>query len=217
MNRLLTTVAILAVLVTPHAEAAPVGLDLGLEAGVADIPIEEDRQFYVQPQASYAIGDTGLKTGLAWEIPLLPQVEIGTLEVWFEYEVLIPRLVLTFGNDTALSLESTEFEGYVYTIGEYNLGSFILELEVDLGYVPDFLIDAIPGLAFDTDLGPGSLSIGVSQNVTIYDEFGRGDTEFSVSYETTAGNFGITFEVEPVITADGEFTLSVISLFEYYL
>jgi hypothetical protein len=217
MKRLLTTFAVLTVVVMQYATAAPVGLDIGLEAGVADIPIEEDREFYVQPEIGYAIGDTGLRSGFAWEIPLLPQAEIGTLEGWLEYEILIPRLLLTFGNNTALILESTEFEGYVYTIGEYSLGNFTLELEVDFGYVPEFLIDAIPGLSFDADLGPGSLGIGISQNVTIYDEFGRGDTEFFVSYETTLGGFGITFEVEPMITDDGEFTLSVISLFEYYL
>jgi hypothetical protein len=131
---------------------------VGLELGAADIPIEEDFQFYVQPQVEYAIGNTGFSAGLAWEIPLLPDSE-----------------------------------------------------------TPQFLIDALPGLSFDADLGPGSLTVEVSQSLTIYDEFGRGDTEFSVSYETVLGGFGFTFELEPVITDEGGFTFSALSLIELYL
>jgi len=217
MNRLQVTVIILFVLVVLNVGAAPIGLDLGLEMGAADTLTEEDFQIYVQPQVSYALGDTGFRAGFAWEVPILPEADIGTLEAWEEYEILVPRIVVTIGNDNALSLDSADLEGYLYSIAGYSIGDFTLELELDFGYAPEFLVDAVPCLSFEKDLGPGSLAFGVSHNLELYDRFEPGDTEFSVSFETTLRGFGITFEIEPVITSDGEFNLSALTLVEFFL
>lgn len=165
MKRLSITAMILFAIIGPKVVAAPLGLDLGLEMGAAEMLAEEDFQIYVQPQVSYAFGDTGFSSGLAWEVPIIPEVSIGTMEAWEEYEILVPRLLLTIGNNNALTLDSVEFEGYLYTIAGYRLGDFTLELELDFSYTPEFLIDAIPCLSFEKELGPGALAVGINPNL----------------------------------------------------
>jgi hypothetical protein len=189
-----------------HAGAAPSGLDLCIEVGGADILIQEDFQIYVQPQVNYAFGDSGL-----------PEVDIGTIEGWVEYEILIPRLLVTIGDDNALTLESLDLEGYLYSIAAFRMWILTLELELDFYYAPEFQIGIQPSFTMEKELGPGTITVGVNHNLGLFDQLELGDTEFFVNYEIGLRWFAITFEIEPVITADGEFNLSTLALIQYSL
>ncbi len=86
------------------------------------------------------------------------------------------------------------------------MGDFLVETEMDLGYAPDFAVDAIVGLGYERELGPGEIAAWIKQNVGLYDALEVGDTEFPLSYEMVARGFVVAIEVEPILTADRELT-----------
>jgi hypothetical protein len=56
--------------------------------------------------------------------------------------------------------------------------------------------------------GPGTLGIEVQQNFSAYDAWELGDTELTVSDEAAVRGPGLTVEVEPALSAGGDFALS---------
>jgi hypothetical protein len=199
------------------AGAAPVGMVATLETGATDmLEVEDELQMYIQPELVYALGATGLTAGLAWEIPFYPQTEVGTLEGRIEFQTVLPGLVLTAGNETAVVLEDWEVEGLMYVVGGHSMGDFSVEMELDFGYLPVVALDTIVGLGYEREVGPGLLAVSIEQNIGLYDQLEAGDTELPVSYELVAGGFVITLEVEPILTADREFTLGALVRLERF-
>ena len=188
-----------------------------LETGATDmLGVEDELQMYIQPELVYALGATGFTAGLAWEIPFYPQIEVGTLEGRIEFETVLPGLVLTAGNETAVVVEDGEVEGLLYVAGGHAMGDFSIEMELDFGYLPAIALGAIVGLGCEREIGPGLLAVSFEQNIGLHDQLEAGDTELPVSYELVEGGFVITIEVEPILTADREFTLGALVRLERF-
>jgi len=174
----------------------------------------EDYEIYVQPELEYSLFDTGLTTGLAWEIPVLPDATIGSLESLTELEVVLSGLAVTAGNSTTVDLESSGVEGYAYASAAHALGDFSLELELDAGYLPAFEIRAIPGLAYEKEVGRCTVGLALEQTFTFYEQLEWGDTELTASLEAVAAGFRFRLEVEGVIEPGPAFGLSILTQVE---
>jgi hypothetical protein len=210
---LLVTAPILGLLAAGKAASAPLGLELSLETGANELQNSEEWEWYLRPEAQYAFGDTGLRAGLAWEFPVLPEVDPGGIEAWQEYEITLPGVVLQLGNDNIAQLKPFALEGYLYAIGAHGLGDFLLELELDLNYAPAFGLSVIPAIAYEKDLGPGTLGLEVRQNLALVPQFELGDTELLLGYELGAGAFWVGFEIEPVLVPGEGLSLAARVLF----
>jgi hypothetical protein len=202
MKRVVMTAAMLLAL-WPRAFGGPLGLDLSLEAGGDDLLYPKDAELHVQPEVTYAVGDTGLRFGASWEIPVFPGLETGTVESWEEYELFFPGVDFTLGNNNTLPTDSGSPEGFLYVTAEHDIGDLSLGLELDAGYAPGLSLDAVASITYEWLLRPGTLEIGLEQNLPIYDQPGWGESDFTASYEVALLGFGITLEIEPTVSATG--------------
>lgn len=196
----LVTICLLCLTPARFSGAAPLGLRLSLEVGADELQSSEERELYLRPEAGYALGDTGLRAGLGWELPMLSEAGPGSLEAWQEFEAILPGVVLLAGNNNVVQLDELELEGRLYVVAGLGLGDFLLELETDLAYAPAFRLSAIPAVIFEKDLGPGTLEIGIRQELLLAPRSQLGDTEFPLGYELPVGAFWIGVELEAALS-----------------
>jgi hypothetical protein len=180
------------------------GIYLGLEVGTGDLLQEEgDFELYVLPSVDVTLGETGFAVGASWQIPILPDVYKGIIDVYGEYGFSVSVLDFTVGVDLIHDLEAEEdnLDSYAYGIVDYILPFGLgLEAELDFTYIPEIAVDAIAGAMYEMELGPGSLGLEAYLNLALYEEAGLGDTEFVVSYTLPAGPFELSLEADPVLT-----------------
>ena len=184
--------------------AEGVGIDLGLEVDTGDLLQEEgDFELYVLPSVDLTLGETGFAVGASWQIPILPDVYKGILDVYGEYCFSVSVLDFTVGADLTHDLEAEEdnLGSYAYGIVDYILPFGLgLEAELDFTYIPEIAVDAIAGAMYEMELCPGSLRLEAYLNLALYEEAGLGDTEFVVSYTLPAGPVELSLEADPVLT-----------------
>ena len=184
--------------------AEGVGIDLGLEVDTGDLLQEEgDFELYVLPSVDLTLGETGFAVGASWQIPILPDVYKGILDVYGEYCFSVSVLDFTVGADLTHDLEAEEdnLGSYAYGIVDYILPFGLgLEAELDFTYIPEIAVDAFAGAMYEMELGPGSLRLEAYLNLALYEEAGLGDTEFVVSYTLPAGPVELSLEADPVLT-----------------
>ena len=184
--------------------AESVGIDLGLEVDTGDLLQEEgDFELYVLPSVDLTLGETGFAVGASWQIPILPDVYKGILDVYGEYGFSVSVLDFTVGVDLIHDLEAEEdnLDSYAYGIVDYILPFGLgLEAELDFTYIPEIAVDAIAGAMYEMELCPGSLRLEAYLNLALYEEAGLGDTEFVVSYTLPAGPVELSLEADPVLT-----------------
>ena len=198
----------LVLIVLAGAAAEPIGLDVTVESGAEDV-LGSDWDLYLQPGMSYAFGTSGLTAEVTRQVPFLPGVDPGTVEGVQEYQILLPPLTITLGNDDEMAVSPLELDGYVYASARRKLGDFSVELEMDFGYAPEASVTAVGRLAWEKDIAHNTLALEVDENVDLYQELALGDTEFSASYEATLPNLTVTFEVDPTVTASLYLDLSM--------
>jgi hypothetical protein len=184
--------------------AEGVGIDLGLEVDTGDLLQEEgDFELYVLPSVDLTLGETGFAVGASWQIPILPDVYKGILDVYGEYCFSVSVLDFTVGADLTHDLEAEEdnLGSYAYGIVDYILPFGLgLEAELDFTYIPEIALDAFAGAMYEMELGPGSLRLEAYLNLALYEEAGLGDTEFVISYTLPAGPVELSLEADPVLT-----------------
>lgn len=205
MDRILLPVVLL--LAAAAAQPAPMGLAIALEAGATDLLEAEDEiEVFGRAEVSYAIGATGLTVGVGWEVPVVPEVTAGTVELRQEFATALAGVALTVENTVGLTIEDGEWEGDLSVLGEHVAGPFTAALEVAFTYAPEVLVDLVPGLSFETDIGPGALSLGAEQVIAMVDTPAIGETVLSIGYELDLRGGAIALEIQPIVTEARRFT-----------
>ena len=111
-------------LLAARAGGAPLGLEVGLEVGADGLVGADGPELHLQPQVRFAFSDSGFEAGLAWELPVYPEANPGSVEAWEELAFVLPGLAARVGNDNLVILDSGDVEGYLYAIGEHGVGAF---------------------------------------------------------------------------------------------
>jgi hypothetical protein len=177
--------------------AEGVGIDLGLEIDTGDLLQEEgDFELYVLPSVDLTLGETGFAVGASWQIPILPDVYKGILDVYGEYCFSVSVLDFTVGADLTHDLEAEEdnLGSYAYGIVDYILPFGLgLEAELDFTYIPEIALDAFAGAMYETELGPGSLGLKAELDFTYIPEIAL-DAIAGAMYEMELGPGSLRLE-----------------------
>jgi hypothetical protein len=197
--------------------AKPAGIGVSIETGVEDIlEVDEEYIFYVQPEITYALGATGFNFGLGWSVPVAPEAETGEVELWEEYIHTFPGIGFAIGNKNVYAIEDSELEGNIYITTEHSAGVFSFENEIEFLYAPDIEILTIPGIFHEIEFKRGTIETGVSQNILLFDEIALEETEFTLILELIIPRGFISFEIEPVLTEEQDFTMNAVVKIEQF-